>query len=178
VLLRPLRRLYDYCAYAAAGFIFLIFAVMIASTLMRLLGIAAAGVDDVVSWMTAAAAFLAMAHTFRRGDFVRMTLVIEAASPKYRRAMEILAITGGLVGTAYAARWVVESVYDSWRYQEMTTGLLVMPLWIPQIAFALGAVLLFIALLDELVSVVRGNTPSYIAAVEERHAKGDYSEEL
>jgi hypothetical protein len=102
--------LYDYCAYAAAGFIFLIFAAMIASTVVRLLGIAAAGVDDVVSWMTAAAAFLAMAHTFRRGDFVRMTLVIEAASPKYRRAMEIIAITGGLVGTAYAARWVVESV--------------------------------------------------------------------
>lgn len=178
MILGPLRRLYDYCAYAAAVCVFLIFASMIASTVLRAAGVAVAGVDDVVSWLTAAAAFLAMAHTFRRGDFVRMTLVIEALSPRVRRALELAAIGAGLVLTGYAAYWVVVSVYDSWRYQEMTTGLLVLPLWIPQTAFALGAVLLFIALLDELVCVVRGSKPSYVAAVEERHARGDYSEEL
>lgn len=178
MLLAPLRRLYDYCAYAAAVFIVLIFATMIASTVLREAGVAVAGVDDVVSWMTAAAAFLAMAHTFRYGDFVRMTLVIEAVSPRMRKLMETTAITCGLVGAAYAAYWVVRSVFESWRYQEMTTGLLVVPLWIPQIAFALGAVLLFIALLDELLSVLRGATPSYVVAAEERRAKGDYSEEL
>lgn len=178
MLLTPLRRLYDYCAYAAAVFIFLIFVAMIASTLLREAGVAVAGVDDVVSWMTAAAAFLAMAHTFRRGDFVRMTLVIELLPPAARRMVELLAIAAGLVMTGYAAYWVVVSVYESWRYQEMTTGLLVVPLWIPQIAFAVGAVLLFVALLDELLSVLRGAQPSYVAAVEERHARGDYSEEL
>jgi TRAP-type C4-dicarboxylate transport system permease small subunit len=162
----------------AAGFILLIFVTMIVTTVLREAGVAVAGVDDVVSWMTAAAAFLAMAHTFRHGDFVRMTLVIEATSPRVRRSMEILAILAGLICTGYAAYWVVRSVVDSWRYQEMTTGLLVLPLWIPQIGFAIGAILLFVALLDELVSVVRGATPSYVAAVEERRARGDYSEEL
>jgi TRAP-type C4-dicarboxylate transport system permease small subunit len=176
--LRFLRRVYDLCAYVAAAFVFLIFAVMIVSTVLREFGVAMAGVDDVVSWMTAAAAFLAMAHTFRHGDFVRMTLVIEAVPPLVRRSMEITAILFGLVGTSYAAWWIVVSVYDTWKYQEMTTGLLVMPLWIPQIGFALGAVLLFVALLDELISVLRGATPSYVAAVEERRARGDYSEEL
>ena len=178
MLLRPLRRLYDLCAYLAAVFVFLIFAVMIASTVLRELGVAAAGVDDIVAWMTAASAFLAMAHTFRHGDFVRMTLLIEAVPAAVRRAMELVAISIGLIGTGYAAYWVVVSVHGSWRYQEMTTGLLVVPLWIPQLAFAFGAVLLFLALLDELVSVARGATPSYMAAVEERRARGDYSEEL
>lgn len=178
MLLAPLRRVYEYCGYAAAIFVFLIFVTMIASTAARAAGVAAAGVDDVVSWMTAAAAFLAMAHTFRHGDFVRMTLVIEATTPRVRRALELTAIGFGLVGTGYAAYWVVRSVIDSWRYQEMTTGLLVVPLWIPQIAFALGAVLLFLALLDELVAVIRGATPSYVAAVNERRARGDYSEDL
>lgn len=178
MLLAPLRRVYDACAYLAAVFIVLIFAAMIVSTVLRLMGIALIGVDDIVSWMTAAAAFLAMAHTFRHGDFVRMTLVIEAVAPRLRRALEIAAIAFGLVATGYAAYWVLHSVVDSWRYQEMTTGLLVMPLWIPQLSFALGAVLLFIALLDELISVLRGAKPSYVAAVEERRARGDYSEEL
>jgi TRAP-type C4-dicarboxylate transport system permease small subunit len=178
MLVGPLRRLYDYCAYAAAGFVFLIFVAMIAATLLRVLGVATAGVDDVVSWMTAAAAFLAMAHSFRHGDFVRMTLIIDAVPARVRRPMELVAICAGLVGTGYAAYWVVRSVIDSWRYQEMTTGLLVVPLWIPQISFAFGAMLLFVALLDELISVLRGARPSYVAAVEERHARGDYTEEL
>jgi TRAP-type C4-dicarboxylate transport system permease small subunit len=178
MLLRPLRRLYDWCAYAAAIFIFLIFAVMIVSSALRLVGVASVGVDDVVSWMTAAAAFLAMAHTFRHGDFVRMTLVIEAVPARARRTMELAAIAAGLVGSGYAAFWVVRSVYDSWRYQEMTTGLLVMPLWIPQVGFALGAILMFLALVDELIAVARGAAPSYVQAVEQRRARGDYSEEL
>jgi TRAP-type C4-dicarboxylate transport system permease small subunit len=178
MFLARLRRLYDLCAYLAAVCVFLIFAAMIASTVARVFGIAVAGVDDVVSWLTAAAASLAMAHTFRYGDFVRMTLVIETLGPRKRRAVELLALAAALVFTGYAATWIVISVYDSWRYQEMTTGLLVVPLWIPQTAFAFGAVLLFVALLDELASVLRGATPSYVAAVEGRHARGDYSEEL
>lgn len=173
-----LNRLYDAAAWLAALCVALIFVAMIASSAARLLGIAVAGVDDIVSWLTAASAFLAMAHAFRHGDFVRMTLVLEAVPPRIRRGMEPMAIVAGVIGTGYAAWWVVQSVIDSWRYQEMTSGLLVVPLWIPQIAFAVGAVLLFIALVDEMISALRGAKPSYVAAVEERHARGDFSEEL
>lgn len=177
-----MRRLLDFL-YAgagalAAGFIFLIFVVMLGSSALRQAGVAAAGVDDLVAWMTAAAAFLGMAHTFRSGDFVRMTLVIDRFAGTPRRVIEACALAVGLVCTAYGAWWVVDSVYGSWRYQEMSTGLLVVPLWIPQVSFALGAVLLFIALADELLRVLRGRAPSYVEAVEERHARGDYSQDL
>jgi TRAP-type C4-dicarboxylate transport system permease small subunit len=91
---------------------------------------------------------------------------------------KIVSVSSLLIGTAYAAYWTVRSVYESWIYQEMTSGLLVMPLWIPQISFAIGTVLLFIALADEFVNVVRGGTPSYVDAVEERRARGDYSQEI
>lgn len=175
---RLLDLLYDGAAWLAALCIFLIFVAMIASSVARMAGIAVAGVDDVVSWLTAAGAFLAMAHAFRHGDFVRMTLIIESVPVRVRRIMEPVAIIAGLIGTAYAAYWIVVSVRDSWKYQEMTTGLLVMPLWIPQIPFAIGAVLLFIAFVDEIVAVLRGAKPSYAAAVDERRARGDFSEEL
>jgi TRAP-type C4-dicarboxylate transport system permease small subunit len=178
VVRKLLNRLYDGAAYLAALCIVLIFIAMVLSSAARIAGVALAGVDDVVSWLTAAAAFLAMAHAFRNGDFVRMTLVIESAPLTVRRVMEPVAIAAGLVGSAYAAYWIVVSVYESWKYQEMTTGLLVMPLWIPQIPFAIGAALLFIAFFDEFVAVLRGARPSYLVAVEERHARGDFSEEL
>jgi hypothetical protein len=56
--------------------------------------------------------------------------------------------------------------------------MIAMPLWIPQLSFALGALLLLVAVVDELVAVLRGSTPSYVRAVEERHARGDYSEDM
>jgi hypothetical protein len=53
-----------------------------------------------------------------------------------------------------------------------------MPLWIPQLSFALGSVLLWIALLDELILVLQGQTPTYVREVQERHARGDFSSDV
>ena len=43
----------------------------------------------------------------------------------------------------------------------MAQGALAIPLWIPQIGYAGGLVILFIAFVDELVHVARGNPPRY-----------------
>ena len=56
---------------------------------------------------------------------------------------------------------------DSWRTNELPqSGTLALPLWIPQSSFALGAALLTIALVDNLVEVMRGKTPAYRRASE------------
>ena len=81
---RFLDGLYDAAGFLAAFFIFAVFAVMIGATVMRELGFKTGGNDDIVSWMSAAAAFLAMAHTFKRGDFVRVVLLLERLGPRAR----------------------------------------------------------------------------------------------
>jgi hypothetical protein len=42
----------------------------------------------------------------------------------------------------------------------------------------LGAGLLLVAILDELVRVLSGQKPSYVAAAEDRAARGDFSAEV
>jgi TRAP-type C4-dicarboxylate transport system permease small subunit len=61
----------------------------------------------------------------------------------------------------YFAWFAVDLVVTSWRIDDMSTGVLVVPLWIPQIGYATGLVILFIAIVDELARVVRGLKPSY-----------------
>ena len=65
-------------------------------------------------------------------------------------------------------------VIDGIVFPEYTIGLIPIPKWIPQIAMATGAIVLFIAFLDDLVVVTRGGTPSYQQAAEgddaDRHA--------
>jgi TRAP-type C4-dicarboxylate transport system permease small subunit len=54
--------------------------------------------------------------------------------------------------------------------------MLMAPIWIPQVSFAVGVVIFFVAIVDELVTVLRRQKPAYQLAEEERRARGDFSE--
>jgi TRAP-type C4-dicarboxylate transport system permease small subunit len=119
-----------------------------------------------------------MAHTYRRGDFVRVTLLLERFAPERRRGLEIACLAVATAFVGYVAWAATSFVYDSWDFQDMANGLIAIPLWIPQASFAIGAILLFVAVVDELVTVLRGGRPAYEVAIEERHARGDFTEDV
>ena len=51
--------------------------------------------------------------------------------------------------------------YDLFRFNDMTQGVLAVPLWIPQLGYSGGLVILLIAFVDELIHVARGGEPRY-----------------
>jgi len=175
---RALDTIYDAAAYLAAAFVLAIFVVMVGGSAMRIAGLKTGGSDDIVAWCCAAAGFLAMAHTFRRGDFVRVTLLLERLTGTTRRVVEIVCLAIATAFVAFLAWAACSFVYESWDFHDMANGMIAIPLWIPQASFALGAILLFVAVLDELVTVLRGGRPAYEIATEERHARGDFTEDL
>jgi TRAP-type C4-dicarboxylate transport system permease small subunit len=151
---------------------------MIGQSILRELGVRTGAVNDVVSWFCAAAAFFTMAHAFKHGDFVRVTLMLESATPANRRRLELVSLLIGSIATAYLAWSACLFTYESWEFNDMAQGMLPMPLWIPQLSFAFGSVLLWVAVVDELFIVLKGQTPTFVLAVEERHAKGDFSSDI
>ena len=175
---RALNGLFAAASALAALMVLAIFVLMIAASVGRLLEWRVGWVNDVVSWLCAAAAFLAMGHAFKHGDFVRVTLLLEKLAPPARRVFETVCLLVAAVGIGYLAWWAVLYTYQSWQFNERPTGQVALPLWIPQLSFALGAILFAIAVLDEFIVTLRGGTPSYVRAVEERHARGDYSEDM
>jgi TRAP-type C4-dicarboxylate transport system permease small subunit len=78
----------------------------------------------------------------------------------------------------YLAWWACLFTYESWEFNDIAQGLLPIPLWIPQLSFAIGSVLLWLALVDELFLVLGGGVPSYVREVQERHARGDFSSDV
>ena len=175
---RFLDRLYDAAGVLAGIAVLAIFVVMIGAAVMRQLGFRTGGTDDIVAWLTAAAGFLAMAHTFRHGDFVRVVLLLDRMPAGRRRGFEIACLVVAAAFVAFLALAGVRFVHESYAFNDIANGMIAMPLWIPQLSFAIGALLLEVAVLDELVTVLRGGTPSYVRAVEERHARGDFSEDM
>lgn len=177
-----MRRLLDTLYLAAGGLaaamVAAIALLMVGQSVLRAFGVATGAVNDVVAWCCAAAAFLAMAHAFKHGDFVRVTLLLEKLAPGPRRALELSSLLLGTVATAYLAWSALLFTFESWQFDDIAQGLLPIALWIPQSSFALGSLLLFVAVVDELVGVLRGGRPGYVTAVEERHAAGDFSADI
>lgn len=175
---RFLDRLYLAGGALGALMVLAVCVLMVGQSVLREFGVRTGAVNDVVAWCCAAAAFLAMAHAFKHGDFVRVTLTLEKVSEPTRRKLEIIALAIGSAATAYLAYWACLFTYESWEFNDIAQGLLPMPLWIPQLSFGIGSVLLLVAVLDEFIIVLRGGRPTYVTAVEERHASGDYSSDV
>ena len=175
---RTLDFLFNVAAALAAICVFCIFILMIVGGVGRQFNFKVSGVNDLVGWLCAAAAFFAMAHAFKHGDFVRVTLLLEKMSAKTRHFFEISCLSIAAVAVAYLAYSATAFTYESYEFAEMATGLVVIPIWIPQASFVIGSWLLLLAVLDELWIVLRGGKPTYQVAVEERHAKGDFSADV
>ena len=173
---RFLDRLYSASGALAAVCLASICFLMLAQAIGREFGLLIRGADDITSWLTAASAFFALGHTFRHGELVRVGLLIDWLKPAARRIAEIVALSATGLFVGYMAWAVTRFVYQSWQFKELAQGLIKIPIWIPQMSFVLGVLIFFVAVLDELVKVIRKEKPSYQVAEEERRAKGDFSE--
>lgn len=173
---RFLDRLYDTSGALAALCLAGTCVVMLAQVIGRESGFLLRGADDITAWLCAAAAFLALGHTFRNGELVRMGLVLDRLTPARRWRFEVFALTVTAAFLAYMLWAVVRFVIESWQINELAQGLLRVPLWIPQLTFVFGVLVFFIAVVDEYVTVLRGRKPAYQAAEEERIRSGDFSE--
>jgi TRAP-type C4-dicarboxylate transport system permease small subunit len=127
----------------------------------RPLGLNIPAGDDLVSWCMAATAFLGLAHTFRHGEMIRVGLLIDKFRGRTRWVFEIVSLLLGVAFIAFFSWYAVSMTYDSWRFNDMAQGVLAIPMWIPQLGYSGGLVILLIAFVDELIHVLAGNDPRY-----------------
>jgi TRAP-type C4-dicarboxylate transport system permease small subunit len=177
-LRRFLDRLYAASGALAAVCLASIALVMLLQAGMREAGLLLRGGDDIVAWLCAASAFLALGHTFRHGELVRVGLLVERLPPRVRRPSEIATLVLALLVVGYILYAAVRFVYESWKFEEVAQGLIQIPIWMPQMSFVAGAVVFFIAVLDEFVVLLRGGTPAYQRAEDSRRARKDFTETL
>jgi len=175
---RFLDRLYAGGGVAAAVAMAAICALMLAQAVGREAGVLIRGADDIVAWLCAACAFLALGHTFRSGDLVRVGVFLDRLPERARWHAELGALGVTAIFTAYMLWAVTRFVYDSYAFREVAQGLIRVPIWMPQLSLVVGIGIFFVAVLDELVSVLRKQKPSYQRAEEARAAAGDFSEKL
>lgn len=165
---RTLDALYDSCAWLAAVFMIGVLVMVLLSVLGRQLSFHVPGTDAYAGYSMAAAGFLALAHTLKRGEHIRVTLVLGKLSGRARQGVELWSLSVAVLLASLFAWFSARLVMQSIEFHDISTGNDATPLWIPQMAMAAGTLVLLIALVDEWVLEVRGQR-QHIGGSETRH---------
>ena len=104
----------------------------------------------------AGAGFMALASTLKKGEHIRVTLILGALKGKAYKTLEVIALLIATILSGFLAFYASRLVWQSWEIDDISVGIDATPLWIPQIFMALGTLVFFIAFCDELVLELMG----------------------
>jgi TRAP-type C4-dicarboxylate transport system permease small subunit len=153
---RVLDGIYDACAWLAALAMVGVLVMVLLSIVSRQLGFHVAGTDAYAGYSMAAAGFLALAHTLKRNEHIRVTLLLGRLKGRARHVLEMWALSAAVVLSGLFAFYSVRLAFVSRSLNDISTGNDATPLWIPQLAMALGTLILLVAFIDEWVLELRG----------------------
>ncbi len=89
----------------------------------RQFGFPTGAINDLAAWLCAPAAFLAMAHAFKHGDFVRVTLVLERGGPAGAVGWRSCAGRWPPAAIAYLGFWASRFTCESWEFNYVAGSL-------------------------------------------------------
>jgi TRAP-type C4-dicarboxylate transport system permease small subunit len=146
---RFLDLLYDGAAWLAALAMIGVLVMVLLSIVSRQLGFHVPGTDAYAGYSMAAAGFLALAHTLKHNEHIRVTLVLGRLQGKARHLLEMWALTAAVLLAALFAFYSSRLAWQSHVLNDISTGNDATRLWIPQLAMAVGTVVLLVAFIDE-----------------------------
>ena len=159
---KMLDRIYTGAGILAGACIVLITVMILAQIIGRWLGVIIPSTEDFSGYLLAATSFLALAYTFRHGGHIRVTLLLHLLSEGWQRRLMLVTLIIFAAVVGWGAYHLCYLVYESWDFKELSQGYIAVPLWIPQLPMALGAVIFFVALVDDIVNALMGSTPSFV----------------
>ena len=166
-LRRILDGIYLGCGIIAAICLVAILVLVSLQMLARWTGEIFPGSSDYAGYFMAASTFFAFAYALNHGSHIRVNLLLRALG-RHRRWAEIWCFVVGSVLALLWARFAFKAVYWSWKLGDISQGLDATPIWIPQIAMAVGSSVLAIALIDNLIMLLfRGTHMATARTVED-----------
>jgi len=157
-----LDRVYKGAGYVAGAFIVLIALMILAQIIGRWIGVIVPSTEDFAGYFLAASSFLALAYTFKQGGHIRVTLLVGHFRASARNLFLIFALAVFALIIGYGAYYTSALVIESWQFGELSQGYIAVPIWIPQTPMAAGLIIFFVALIDELIFVLRGGVPAFL----------------
>jgi TRAP-type C4-dicarboxylate transport system permease small subunit len=156
--MRGLHRLYFASGLLSAASLVLICGMILAQIVARNLGSTVRDAEEFAAWAMAAAGFFGLPYALHCGSHIRVSAVTRFVPESMHHAMEVIASVIGLALAAYLAWYCTAFVLESYRFKEVSQGLVPVPMWMVQLPMVLGSVLLAAAFAERLVRVLLHET--------------------
>lgn len=156
-----LDRLFTWSGYLAGVFLVTIAILVVSQIVARMLNKQIPSADEFAGYCLAASSFLGLAYSFRSGSHIRVTLLTDRLSTHIQRVLMLLVLAFTIIMIAVWAFNSISMVYESWKFKDMSTGILKYPIWIPQLSMGIGVTLFCLAIIEDLVNVMRGIEPNF-----------------
>lgn len=144
-----LDKLYFFSGALSGLCIIAICAIILARVVGRWFSIEVPSSDDFAGFLLAAASFLGLAYTFRRGEHIRVSLFISKLPESINRWIERFILVLGSLLIIYLTWQLILLVLESYEYNDLSSGYIPVPLWIVQLPLALGMIFFSIAIVDQ-----------------------------
>jgi TRAP-type C4-dicarboxylate transport system permease small subunit len=160
-LRRFLDALYKGCAVLAGVFMVALLVSISLQIAGGLFGFYLPGTDAYAGYFMAASIFLALPYTLKAGDHIRVTLILQKFEGRAaQRWLELFCLVLAVLLSGFFAWYSIRQSWLSYQFSDISQADDRTPLWIPQIAMAIGTVMLFVAFLEALVDELLGRTPA------------------
>lgn len=153
---KMLDALYNSAAALAAVFMVALLVMVLLSVTGRQLNFHVPGTDAYAGYLMAGSGFLALAHTLKRGEHIRVTLLLAALKGHWKKGLELWAFGFASLLALVVAFYSCRLAWQSHTFHDISTASDATPLWIPQTAMAVGTLILAIAFIDEFLLELRG----------------------
>lgn len=183
-----LTKLYNFGAWGAAACMLLICALVTLQVLSRCLdgllvlfgasrlGLEISGVSEIAAYLLVGATFLSLAYTFVHHAHIRVTLVISRLPAAVRVWVEAACLIVSLALALLLGWELIALIRESLEYGDVSSGLIAIPLWIPQTVLTVGVALLCLALVEALLLTLRIATTApgrYVAPEQHEQTDGE-----
>jgi TRAP-type C4-dicarboxylate transport system permease small subunit len=116
-----LDALYLSAAALAALFMVGLLVMVLLSIVSRQLQFHVPGTDAYAGYFMAASGFLALAHTLKRGEHIRVTLVINALKGRWKRGLEVWALGAATLLALLFAFYSVRCPGSRYSFHDIST---------------------------------------------------------
>lgn len=163
MLNRLLNGLFKLGLVLAATSLTMIGVLILAQIVGRWFGIIVPSAEDFTGYLLVSVLFYGLAYSFRHNSHIRVVLLLDRLG-RHRRYAEVFGLTLMLGLSAYLTIAFARFVLETHAFGDVSTGMVAVPLWIPQSSMVFGMALFCLAILEDWLRSLRGQTPSYVSA--------------
>lgn len=163
------------CALVAFQVFFRLVDALLVMVGIARLNISITGVSEMASYLLVGATFLGLAYTFVHHAHIRVTLLITRLPSTLRVWFEVFGLVVAIMLSLLLCYELTALVQESITYNDVSSGFLSIPLWIPQTVLVTGVALLCLALIEALWMALRlaFKDPSRFREVMAREERND-----